>query len=222
MSGIIQPKVICECCRVEFEAVRKGVRFCSRKCSKKVYHKEWASKNKERLKEYGLSYYNENKERILIHKKEYGKEHKEHKAQYAKTYRENNREYFTKAARERRKNNIHEYILDIERRRINKVLSLTNTTKSNRTLKLVGCDKETLVKHIENQFDNKMNRENRGTYWHIDHIIPCNHYDLTIEENQLKCFNYRNLRPLEAKENISKNDTLDLDLVKHYGIEDLL
>lgn len=40
--------------------------------------------------------------------------------------------------------------------------------------------------------------------WEIDHIIPCSYFDLTKEENQRICFNYRNLQPLWASENNTK------------------
>ena len=40
--------------------------------------------------------------------------------------------------------------------------------------------------------------------WHIDHIKPCSKFNLTDEEEQKKCFNYKNLQPLWASENTSK------------------
>ena len=50
-----------------------------------------------------------------------------------------------------------------------------------------------------------MTWENYGTYWHIDHIIPCGAFDLTKKTAQKKCFHYSNLQPLEAVENFKKN-----------------
>jgi hypothetical protein len=40
--------------------------------------------------------------------------------------------------------------------------------------------------------------------WHIDHIKACAKFDLTIDSQQRECFNYTNLQPLWAKENIAK------------------
>ena len=57
------------------------------------------------------------------------------------------------------------------------------------------------------QFEPGMTWDNLGKgegKWQIDHIIPCSYFDLTKEENQRICFNYRNLQPLWAKENNSK------------------
>ena len=61
-----------------------------------------------------------------------------------------------------------------------------------------------------------------GDNLHKDHIIPQSLFDHTNEEEVKKCWNWRNLRYLPAEENMSKGDTLDMDLVKSYGIEDLL
>jgi hypothetical protein len=40
--------------------------------------------------------------------------------------------------------------------------------------------------------------------WHIDHIKPVSSFDLTLPEEQLKAFNFKNLQPLWAKENLEK------------------
>ena len=45
--------------------------------------------------------------------------------------------------------------------------------------------------------------------WHVDHIRSCASCDLNDEEQQLVCFNWRNLRPMWAAENISKSDDYD-------------
>ena len=41
-----------------------------------------------------------------------------------------------------------------------------------------------------------MNWSNHGTIWEIDHIIPCDSFDLTKLEEQEKCFHFSNLQPL--------------------------
>lgn len=48
-----------------------------------------------------------------------------------------------------------------------------------------------------------------GGNWHVDHIRPCASFDLTDKEQQLVCFNWRNLQPLWSSENISKSDDYD-------------
>lgn len=44
----------------------------------------------------------------------------------------------------------------------------------------------------------------RTAKWHLDHFIPCHSFDLRDEENRQKCFNWRNLQWMPAKDNISK------------------
>lgn len=69
-------------------------------------------------------------------------------------------------------------------------------------------DKASLVAHIEKQFLPGMTWNNHGPVWHIDHIIPCSVFDLTIKEQREYCFSLINLRPLWAKENIRKSDSI--------------
>ena len=78
--------------------------------------------------------------------------------------------------------------------------------------KLIGCEWESLIAHLESQFKPGMTWENYGTIfehgdgWHIDHIRPCNSWpDLTDIEQQKECFHWSNLQPLWAKENLQKN-----------------
>ena len=75
--------------------------------------------------------------------------------------------------------------------------------KKCRTKELTGCDILFLKGYLEAKFTEGMSWENRGD-WHVDHIRPCCSYDLTIEEEQKKCFHYTNLQPLWAEENLSK------------------
>jgi hypothetical protein len=50
-----------------------------------------------------------------------------------------------------------------------------------------------------------MSWSNWGKFgWHIDHIRPCASFDLSKKSEQLKCFNYSNLQPLWAVENLKK------------------
>jgi hypothetical protein len=45
--------------------------------------------------------------------------------------------------------------------------------------------------------------------WHIDHIRPCSSFDLSDPQQQRTCFNYSNLQPLWAKDNLNKSNKLD-------------
>ena len=70
---------------------------------------------------------------------------------------------------------------------------------------LIGCEIDYLMFHIQEQFTKGMNWDNYGLHgWHIDHKIPCAKFDLSKESEQLKCFNYTNLQPLWAIDNLKK------------------
>lgn len=64
-------------------------------------------------------------------------------------------------------------------------------------------------KWIEYNFDKNMTWNNQGTYWDIDHVTPCDFYDLTLEKNIKYCFNWRNLRPLSKPDNNVKLNKYD-------------
>jgi len=100
--------------------------------------------------------------------------------------------------------------------------ALNGNSKSTTTVDMLSCSIRDFLKHLESQFTPSMNWNNQGGFWHIDHIIPCGSFDLSKPLEQKKCFNYRNMRPLEAKENKEKGDTLDLKLVEEYSISHLL
>ena len=70
-------------------------------------------------------------------------------------------------------------------------------------MELIGCNIDQLKKHLSKKFKNGMNWNNHGE-WHVDHIKPCASFDLKCPVQQLACFNYNNLQPLWASENMSK------------------
>jgi hypothetical protein len=81
--------------------------------------------------------------------------------------------------------------------------ALKGQNKSLNTMELVGCSIDYLIEYIEGLFLESMSWSNYGE-WHIDHIRPCASFDLTDIEQQKICFNYKNLQPLWAEDNIRK------------------
>jgi hypothetical protein len=72
-------------------------------------------------------------------------------------------------------------------------------------MKLIGCSIEEFKSYIESLFEVGMSWENYNfKTWHIDHIIPCYKFDLSIPEHQYECFHYTKQRPLWAKDNLSR------------------
>jgi hypothetical protein len=70
----------------------------------------------------------------------------------------------------------------------------------------IGCNIQYLREWFEYNFTSEMNWENYGSFWSIDHIIPVCKFDLTIEDEKLKCWNWSNLMPVTIKYNSSKKE----------------
>jgi hypothetical protein len=52
-----------------------------------------------------------------------------------------------------------------------------------------------------------MSWDNYGT-WYIDHVLPVSRFDLTDEAQQRVCFHRSNMRPLGAKANFAKKNSI--------------
>ena len=78
--------------------------------------------------------------------------------------------------------------------------------KNHSILQIIGCGLDALINHLEMQWTRGMNWDNYGDGWHVDHIVPCSYFDLTIYDEQCRCFHFSNLRPLWAQQNISEGN----------------
>ncbi|ARF08984.1 hypothetical protein Catovirus_1_1034 [Catovirus CTV1] len=96
------------------------------------------------------------------------------------------------------------------RSRVNGLIK--NREGKNMYLKLLGCQKQFLIKWFEYIFEKDkhlgMNWDNYGEKWQIDHVTPCAHFNLLIPEEQYKCFHWTNLCPVLAEYNLSKLDKI--------------
>lgn len=77
---------------------------------------------------------------------------------------------------------------------------------------LVGYTIDDLKEHLEKQFDENMNWDNYGKYWHIDHIRPISGFNIKSYKdfNFKECWKLSNLRPLEAIYNIKKGKLFEV------------
>jgi len=74
--------------------------------------------------------------------------------------------------------------------------SLKSTPKKYRTIKYLGCRIDEYKIYLLNMFKPEMNWGNYGEIWEIDHIKPKAKFNMSIEEEILECFNYKNTQPL--------------------------
>jgi hypothetical protein len=199
----------------------------------KLAQKKYREKNKHQLKKYWREYRYKNKEKLKIYEKQYREKNidleklnkiclncqrpfkaKRITAKYCSIKCSNN--YFRKIKPNYHKQYKQEYLqknkpwlnlcLDDRIKRSLRTRfykSITKKAKYNSINKLIGCSITELRQHLEKQFTNGMTWDNYGE-WHIDHIKPCSKFNLKLIEDQRECFNYNNLQPLWAKDNLTK------------------
>jgi hypothetical protein len=206
--------------RNQCKECRKYINSC---LPKKIRTKEERTERNKKRNEFRKN----NKEEVNRKQREYRKNNKEERNKKRNEFRKNNKEEVNRKQREYRKNNKEE--LNKKRNEFrkeqynnNEIYKLTQCLrtrmrhamegkgfKTGTSQELLGCDYETVKKHLESQFDERMNWDNHGLYgWHIDHKKPCASFDLTKPERQKQCFNYKNLQPLWAEANLKKGDSI--------------
>ena len=161
--------------------------------TKKEYMKEYREKNKEKLKDYINNWRVENVDKFKSGRKNYYKRNKEDivkkNYQYCKSRKKSDPLYKLKLG-------IRSLILASFKSNF--------TTKSKKTIEILGCSFEEFKIHLESRFDDKMNFENQGTYWHMDHIIPISSAE--TEEDVYRLNHYTNFQPLYWLDNLKKSN----------------
>lgn len=182
---------------------------CERKHHKDLYEKnkeqrllkaqQYREQNADKISSYHRQRYVENSEALINKSKDYYNKNRDKRLAKVTEYRNKNRELINQKRRSKQyhlsptakvKASLHN--------RLNKIVRYKGLRLHNRAVKFLGCTVNDLIQHLESKFLPTMTWENHGKVWHIDHVIPCAHFDLTKEEDQLKCFHYSNLQPLFA------------------------
>jgi hypothetical protein len=168
-------------------------------------NKEYREANREKRSAYNREYRNKNIERVSKRIKSYKKENAKKIYEGNLKYREANIEKIRANKRKYQSSRkAVDFVFSIKERIKTLVCdSLRNKgyTKNSRTHEILGCDYETFIAHLESQFKDGMNWENRSK-WHIDHIIPL--ASAKTESEVLALNHYTNLQPLWAVDNIKK------------------
>ena len=219
-------KKICKCCNMELKITKfpnrktnkDGLHIYCKNCirhkhiiydkkigykrKKERYHLDptfrercikWSTRPLGSRNEYLKEYYRNNKERMNNNSRKYCRKNR---SKINKWYRE----YYKNPSKR------------IARNMYNRIrIAIYNqlAKKSQKTKLLCGCSWEELIKHLEKQFKDGMSWNNYGrnvNNWSIDHIIPCDKFNLIDPKEQKKCFHYTNLRPLWSTENSSKRN----------------
>lgn len=100
--------------------------------------------------------------------------------------------------------------------------TLTGRRKCKNILEIVGCTTEELITYFKSLFTVGMTWEKfKDGDIHVDHIIPCSKFDLSLPEAQAVCFHYTNLQPLWKPDDIRKSNKItpeDLKFILEKGI----
>ena len=174
----------CAKCNIEFslEKFPKDRSYCF-PCNR-IKMNEHAFKRKDKRRQYNL----DNKDAV---------------SEYNKKYYNKNIDMFQYNYKKYLDTNPQFKIIHNTRVRINKALK--HNYKKSSSKELLGCDLDFYKQYLENQFKKDMSWENYGVLWDIDHIKPCASFDLSLEEEQKKCFHYSNTQPLYKIDNQRKN-----------------
>lgn len=180
---------LCRWCGKAFQPHRDLICYCTQECQRASRQMRERARSKRdrirnRLNGKDRGRYRRDRDRFI--------------AKYGVTeWRKRNAE-----KQKRRMLRIQDWLAETHRKRIRKALN--GEPASAHTLELLGCTILEYKAHLESKFTGKMSWENRGRYWHIDHIVPCCMFDLRQPEEQRRCFHWSNQRPLWGPDNLKR------------------
>ena len=85
------------------------------------------------------------------------------------------------------------------------MLKESNVEKNKHYFDILQYTPESLIKHLESQFENNMNWDNYGK-WHVDHKLPITSFNIEEmgDEEFMRCWSLDNLQPMWGTDNIRK------------------
>jgi hypothetical protein len=176
-----------------------------------AYNKDH-ERNKERSRRNSRNTWEKRKEDVLWMERrkqlarEYRKKHPQKCKERIRRWRVNNPQKWKEYKRNRRERQKADPVwraMRNIRKRVREVLKGKRAARST-----VGCSRNEFMRHIESKFTNGMHWNNYGTYWHLDHVVPLSHFDLSDPYQAKMANHWTNLQPLEAEKNIEKSNTI--------------
>lgn len=159
-------------------------------------------------------------------------------AEKMQNYREKNKERHLEYRKERRKNNPEIYREHDRKRRLNPVRKISENVSRGIRYRVSKNGRrsfrDVLPYSVEELFERLKETLPKGLTWEyyiehtneydIDHIIPQSLYNFESvnDEEFLKCWDLKNLRVISKRDNTSKSNFLDIELIKENKIEHLL
>lgn len=202
-----------------------------------LYQKEYHEKNKEwknaNAKEHSKQRYHniknndpEKYQKIVDAKKEYTALNREKsrliKSKWVKNNPEKDRALKAKNQKKRYKEDLGFKLRSNVSKSIWGYIKKNGSSKNKQSFaKFLPYTIQTLISHLESQFEPWMTWENWGKYkakthnekpnWQIDHIIPVSYFKFTSMDSKefRMCWSLKNLRPLDARKNMSKRNKIE-------------
>lgn len=173
-------------------SAKRRAYYQSHKEQESLKNKQYVLNNKEQILENKRVYYSHNKERFQKYNKKYYEIHKDEIIDRQ-----------VKRNKKRKKTDVHFKLKCSLRRRLGN--ALRGDCKAGSFIQDLGCSIEEFKIYLESKFQKGMSWSNYGFYgWHIDHIIPLDHFDLTNKKEFKKAAHFTNTQPMWWRENISK------------------
>jgi hypothetical protein len=221
----------------------KICRICQKELDEVLFPKTWNGNLSTRCKSCTADYKKQRKERLGItvseadkrwkevnrtrylqsmhdcharHKDE--QEYKQKRANYNAAWYADNKDHAIQSsieyARERKQRDPLFRLQGNLRSYLSRTLKTRGLTKNRHLMDLMACDWPTLEKHLESHFIGTMSWRNYGQ-WHVDHIQALANFDLNDPTQLAAAWNYKNLQPLWAHDNLKKSNRLNN---QHYGL----
>jgi hypothetical protein len=183
----------------------------------KAYRAQWQRENREKCRAYSKKYREQNprvSEPRTDAQRKYQREWKARNPSKIRAYRQRwiskigVKERLKAYERSKRSTDLNFRIASTLRCRIR--AALNGIGKTSRTVGLLGCSIADFRIYLESRFDHGMTWENYGTFWEIDHIMPCAIFNLSNPDHQRRCFHFSNHQPLTVSANRKKHTQCNL------------
>jgi len=165
-------------------------------------------------KDYYRKYHQERWQRLMslpefVEKEKLRQQNRKRNRKQGRLWYQKNKNVISEQRKERRKKNLGYNIgisFSVQIRR-----ALKNQKNNQKWENLIGYTLKDLMNYLEKKFDDKMNWNNYGNYWVIDHIKPQSLFKFNSyqDEEFKKCWSLENLQPLEKIANLKKSNKLN-------------
>lgn len=190
---------------------------CARKDKRKDYQKhrqsriekmaEERARNPEKVSNSKKAAYRKNRSHYLEKARKWRERNSERVKKNKSKWHQENKSRISDAVKKRYREDHRFRAAVCMRRMLNKFIKRSGGKKPGRTHEVLGYSYDEFKRHIEIQFERGMSWDNYGE-WHIDHIIPVAEHIRRGEMDPAVVNCLTNLRPMWAKDNIRKSDSL--------------